>query len=207
MASVLEYLRAQSVHCSHVCAHRASTCYALRRTLELRVRSSSSLHASSKAAAHACCGGAPSPLPFSDTDIAKQRSKRSLFCRRTADPSHTDATMWPKHAPEISAADTNWSCGPRGFHVHAWSEPRMCLHHAHFLSCASVGPRLRRVPRASIATHPKREEGGSSRENLSGENLPKKSSDLKFAREGPHPSAVTLRTTSSALASLIRKPV
>ena len=145
-------------------------------------------------------GCAPSPLPRSDTDIARHRSKRSLFCCRTADPSHTDATMWPKHAPETSAADTNWSCGPRGFHVHAWSEPRMCLHHAHFLSCASVGPRLRRVPRASMATHQKREEGGFSRENLSGENLQKKSSDLKFAREGPHPSAVTLRTISSALA-------
>ena len=55
-------------------------------------------------------------------------------------------------------------------------------------------------PRAGMATHQKREEGGFSRENLSGENLPKKSSDLKFAREGPHPSAVTLRTISSALA-------
>jgi hypothetical protein len=51
-----------------------------------------------------------------------------------------------------------------------------------------------------MATHQKREEGGFSRENLSGENLQKKSSDLKFAREGPHPSAVTLRTISSALA-------
>ena len=140
-----------------------------------------------KAAAHACCGGAPSPLPFSDTDIAKQRFKRSLFSRRTADPSHTDATMWPKHAPEISAADTNWSCGPRGFHVHAWSEPHMCLHHAHFSSCASVAPRLRRVPRAGIATHPKREEGGSSREKVSGENLPKKSSDLKTSRKRAAP--------------------
>ena len=102
-----------------------------------------------------------------------------------------------KHQLEL--ADTNWSWGPRGFHVHAWSEPRMCLHHAHFLSCASVGPRLRRVPRASMATHQKREEGGFSRENLSGENLPKKSSDPKFARGGPHPSAVTLRAMSSAL--------
>ena len=133
--------------------------------------------------AHACCGGASSPLPFSDTDIARQRFKRSLFSCRTADPFHTDATMWPKHAPETSAADTNLSCDPRGFHVHAWSEPRMCLHHAHFLSCASVAPRLRRVPRASIATHQKKEEGGSSRENLSGENLPKTSSDLEFGRE------------------------
>ena len=130
----------------------------------------------------------------------QQRFKRSLFCCRTAHPSHTDATMWPKHAPETSAADTNWSCGPRGFHVHAWSEPRMCLHHAHFSSCASVAPRLRRVPRAGIATHPNKEEGGSSRETLSGENLPKKSSDPKFARGGPHPSAVTLRAMSSALA-------
>ena len=109
-------------------------------------------------------------------------------------------SMRMRHAPETSAADTNLSWGPRGFHVHAWSEPHMCLHHAHFLSCASVGPRLRRVPRASMATHQEREEGGFSRENLSGENLPKKSSDLKFAREGPHPSAVTLRTISSALA-------
>ena len=100
----------------------------------------------------------------------------------------------------LMAADTNWSWGPRGFHVHAWSEPRMCLHHAHFSSCASVAPRLRRVPRASIATHQKKEEGGSSRENLSGENLPKKSSDLEFARGGPHPSAVALRAMSSALA-------
>ena len=68
-----------------------------------------------------------------NTDIARHRFRRSLFCRRTTTPFHTDATMWPKHAARTSAADTNLSCCPRGFHVHAWSKPRMCLHHAHFV--------------------------------------------------------------------------
>ena len=58
-----------------------------------RARSSCNSHASNNDAAHACCGGASAPLPTSDTDKAKHCFKRSLFCRRTLDPSHTDATM------------------------------------------------------------------------------------------------------------------
>ena len=115
------------------------------------------MHASSKEAAHACCGGAPAPLPRSATDKARHRLRKFLFRRRTADPSHTDATMWPKHAPATSAPTTNLLCCPRGFHVHAPTVVPMCLHHAHLLPPARPAPPLRRVRRALIAIQPKGE--------------------------------------------------
>ena len=115
------------------------------------------LHASSKAAAHACCGGAPAPFPCSATDRARHRLRKFLFRRRTADPSHTDATMWPKHAPETSAPTTNLLCCPRGFHVHASTPAPMCLHHAHLLAPGRTALPLRRVRRALIAIQPKGE--------------------------------------------------
>ena len=168
------------------------------------MRSSSSLHASSKAAAHACCGGASSQLPRSDTDIARQRFRRSLFRRRTTDPSHTYATMWPKHAAETSAADAKRPCRPRGFHVHTWSESRMCLHHAHFVPCASVEHSLRRVPRARIATRHRRKETGSSREKVSGEKVfcAQRNPEIsiwvaKLSTEGSRPSHGRVPTLST----------
>ena len=117
---------------------------------------SRSLHASSKAAAHACCGGAPAPFSRPATDRARHRFRRSLFCRRTAEPSHTAATMWPKHAPATSAPTTNSLCRPRGFHVHASTAVPMCLHHAHLLPPGRPAPPLRRVRRALIANQPKK---------------------------------------------------
>ena len=125
--------------------------------------------------------------------------RRFLFRRRTTDPSHTDATIWPKHAAETSAADTNWSCCPCGFHVHAWSKPRMCLHHAHFVPCASVEHLLRRVPRARITTHHRRKETGSSREKLSGEKFLRARS--RFGSRSSAPKAAGLHTVRSAPAS------
>ena len=122
-----------------------------------RLRICCSLHASSKAAAHACCGGAPAPLPRSATDRARHRSRRSLFCCRTAEPSHTAATMWPKHAPATSAPTTNWLCCPPGFHVHASTAAPMCLHHAHLLPPERPAPPQRRVRRTLIAIQPKEE--------------------------------------------------
>ena len=155
-----------------------------------------------KAAAHACCGGASSPLPRSDTDIARHRFRRSLFSCRTTDPSHTDATMWPKHAAETSADDTNLSCCPRDFHVHAWSESRMCLHHAHFVPCASVEHSLRRVPRARIATRHRRKETGSSREKLSGEKFSaQRNREISIWVAKLSTKAVGLHTVRSAPAS------
>ena len=146
-------------------------------------------------------------MPFSDTDIARQRFRRFLLPRRTTDPSHTDATMWPKHAAETSAADRNWSCCPRGFHVHAWSKSRMCLHHAHFVPCASVEHLLRRVPRAGIATHHRRKETGSSREKLSGENFfcAQRNPEISIWRvelstKGSRPSHGTLSTVPASQA-------
>ena len=154
-----------------------------------------------KASAHACCGGAPVPLPRSDTDIAWHRFRRSLFSCRATDPFHTDATMWPKHAAETSAADTNLSCCPHGFHVHVWSELRMCLHHTHFVPCASVEHLLRCVPRARIATHHRRKETGSSREKLSGEKVfcVQRNPEIsiwvaKLSTKGSRPSHGTLST-------------
>ena len=171
------------------------------------------MHASSKEAAHACCGGAPAPLPRSATDRARHRSRRSLFCRRTADPSHTDATMWPKHAAETSAADKKGSCCPRGFHVHAWSKSRMCLHHAHFVPCASVEHLLRRVPRASIATHREEKETGSSREKLSGEKFfcAQRNPEISIWRvelstKGSRPSHGTLSTRQPGTRARYTKP-
>ena len=38
------------------------------------------------------------------TDIAKQRFKRSLFSCRTADPFHTDATMWGQRVTDTTPA-------------------------------------------------------------------------------------------------------
>ena len=115
--------------------------------------------------------------------------------------------------PETSAVDTNWSCGPRGFHVHAWSKPRMCLHHAHFVPCASVEHLLRRVPRARITKHHRRKETGSSRENSPEKNFlcPKESRDLDLGREAQHQrqSAFTryAQHPPARRASLIRKTV
>ena len=91
------------------------------------------------------------------TDRARHRFRRSLFSRRTADPSHTAATMWPKHAPATSAPTTNSLCRPRGFHVHTSTAAPMCLHHAHLLAPGRPAPLLRRVPRALIAIQPKGE--------------------------------------------------
>ena len=88
---------------------------------------------------------------------ARHRLRRSLFSCRTADPSHTAATMWPKHAPATSAPTTNLLCCPRGFHVHASTVVPMCLHHAHLLPPARPVPPLRRVRRALIAIQPKGE--------------------------------------------------
>ena len=130
-----------------------------------------SLHASSKAAAHACCGGAPAPLPRSATDRARHRSRRSLFCRRTAEPSHTAATMWPKHAEATSLPDINQPCCPRGFHVHASTVVPMCLHHAHLLPPERPAPLLRRVPRALIANQPKKGKHCPRRKMVAAQNL------------------------------------
>ena len=121
-----------------------------------RLRICCSLHASSRDAAHACCGGAPAPFPCSATDRARHRLRRSLFCCRTAEPSHTAATMWPKHAPATSAPTTNLLCCPRAFHVHASTAVPMCLHHAHLLPPERPAPPLRRVRRALIANQPKK---------------------------------------------------
>ena len=123
------------------------------------------MHASSRDAAHACCGGAPAPFPCSATDRARHRLRRSLFCRRTAEPSHTAATMWPKHAPATSAPTTNSLCRPRGFHVHTSTAAPMCLHQAHLLPPGRPVPPLRRGRRALIANQPKEGKALSSEKN------------------------------------------
>ena len=102
-------------------------------------------------------GGAPAPLPRSATGRPRHRSRRPLFSCRTLDPSHTDATMCPKHAPRTSAPTTNGLSCPHGFHVHASTAAPMCLHHAHLLAPGRPAPLLRRVRRALIAIQPKRE--------------------------------------------------
>ena len=131
--------------------------------------------------------------------------------RRTTDPSHTDTTMWPKHAAETSAAGTKGPCCPRGFHVHAWSKPRICLHHAHFVPCAPVEHLLRRVPRASIATHREEKETGSSREKLSGENFfcAQRNPEISISaqHQGQSPPTRYAQHLPARRASLIRKTV
>ena len=161
--------------------HRQASLPLLLLSLELhdrRLRICCSLHASSKEAAHACCGGAPAPLPRSATDRARQCSRRYLFGRRTADPSHTAATMWPKHAEATSLPDINQPCCPRGFHVHASTAEPMCLHHAHLLPPARAVPPpdrpvppLRRVRRALIANQPKKGRRCPRRKMIAAKNL------------------------------------